>query len=332
MSEATSFWEGVVSEREPEPESNIDAALCKYCNRNDAWTFARKHIRGTYFEWLPIEIIEMIFEHLRQLINRNEIEFFEWYFSSEQTDTPTLKTVRASKEDIRKKKEGVSMPSIKCIADENGNDMWIKEIKPRNTSNQCMLDWSSTINFGVKNYEGMKKMLNNLIKWYVWVVDHSYKTSWYNFAVCVIRKIPELDYQLKDYENGINPLPDRLKVEGELERMREELDSIYFFIFRYIPYVILSRSVNYYTQAKTLGIRYKDIMYKIYTNSGLDEYEFMDFNIQEIEEFEMKLYAPDYFYNVYQKYTKLRNGKVLIPIGERPAFYWLGNTYVRRFD
>ena len=56
----------------------------------------------------------------------------------------------------------------------------------------------------------------------------------------------------------------------------------------------------------------KDIMHKIYINSGLDEYEFMDFNIQEIEEFEMKLYAPDYFY-VYQKYTKLRNGKVLIP-------------------
>ena len=95
---------------------------------------------------------------------------------------------------------------------------------------------------------------------------------------------------------------------------------------------MLTRSDNYYTQAKTLGILYKDIMHKIYINSGLDEYEFMDFNIKEIEEFEMKLYAPDYFYNVYQKYTKLRNGKVLIPIGEQPAFYWLGNTYVRRFD
>ena len=55
-------------------------------------------------------------------------------------------------------------------------------------------------------------------------------------------------------------------------------------------------------------------------------------NVDDIYEFELRTYASDYYYTVYQNHTKLRNGKRLIPKGENPRFYWVGDTYVPKFS
>ena len=56
-----------------------------------------------------------------------------------------------------------------------------------------------------------------------------------------------------------------------------------------------------------------------------------DIDLREAREFEMKTYAPKYYRKTYENYMKLRSGRRLIPVGERPEFYWCAGKYIQRF-
>ena len=102
-----------------------------------------------------------------------------------------------------------------------------------------------------------------------------------------------------------------------------------YFITDYVPYVLLSRSVLFsvHNPEENVGNNYKILYYikkkfNVHPNS---------INLEDVKEFEMYIYDSEYYLNIYSNYKKLRNGKIIIPRGQHPNFYWSGDKLIRAF-
>ena len=104
-----------------------------------------------------------------------------------------------------------------------------------------------------------------------------------------------------------------------------------YFIESYIPFAMLVRSENYHNCRESKGLTFdhhKECLYNIFRETRMHP---NDINVYDVYEFEMELYDPEYYFNTYLQYKRLRSGRLVIPRGEEPCFYWRGNTYTRRF-
>jgi hypothetical protein len=309
-------------------KSPINSALCKSRTRFYTLTFISQ-IPGTYFDWLPIELIEMILESLRQQMDFLEVDYYNKYFSASQTDRFIIRSIRASPLERMNKKKGKFLANVEKIDTEQG-PIYMKHILKVNGSENCEKDMVTCLDMGVSSVKGMNNFYHKIKKWFIWMCDHSYICKWFNLVKTIIKKTADFNKQLYAIEVGAieSSSPDLMRKSSEIKEIRRILELVEYFIVTYTPYAILSRSDNYFNAAKKMGVKYQEILYEIRMNGG---YNPSNFDIDAVYNFELSTYASEYYLNVYQKYKVLRNGKVLSPKGKKPMFYWLGDTYVHRF-
>lgn len=150
---------------------------------------------------------------------------------------------------------------------------------------------------------------------------------WENILTTILNKIYDLEEQLNELENGTRKSENFLTPE-DIDNARFFLDYMLFFVEDYLPFRLLTRS-NTFIEAYDIRSReYESMLYNIYKVTGRHPH---DINIREAYEFEMMMYAPDYYYDTYDQYMRLRSGKVVVPPGKIPVFYWSGGKYTQRF-
>ena len=118
-----------------------------------------------------------------------------------------------------------------------------------------------------------------------------------------------------------------------MKQARKIIDNMKYFVKEYLPYALSCRihNSNFQEALKIHNIHYsyyKSLIYTIYEMGGTHPDMV---NLYEVYEYEMSIYAPEYYYNTYLSYMRLRSGRIVIPPGEEPMFYWIGNEYVKAF-
>lgn len=282
-----------------------------------------KNIKGTYFEWIPYEMIRKIISISKKIHCAKEVSYYDWYFNKENTKLEILRYLRWKPQ---KPTENLP-PGIVTMFTELGSTLG-KKIFFKNSSLECYEDFSKIIECGLNNIEGIRMLDSVLKNRLIWLVDHSYTLNWSSLIIVTLKKIYDSDNMLDDIINN--------KKESKLNKNdRDEAKNIFndlkYFIEYYLPYALLSRSDNYYLLRFENNVpldSYHQSLFDIYEITGIHP---NTINIEEAYEYEMSIYDPDYYYDIYSKYMVLRNGKRLIPKGSIPKFYWCGNEYIRAF-
>jgi hypothetical protein len=299
-------------------------------------------LAGTYFDWLPLELIEMIFEwerHRERTANHNY--FYNYYFTQEETNYYHVRLQRPSKAELAKLGDpnGLRQPDTAGFTrvnvdatDPSSQKIWVRKIFPSGTGGDCyraFLDLFAS--FNDDKVKGVDTMYKLYTKYLLWIVDHSYIPKWYSMFMSMLRKV-YITYD--DMEEIINHNP-TFGCFGDLEtatKVMEKIKSMKFIIENYLPYMILTRSDEYYKaihdNEAIPDTFVDDVLYTIYSITHVHP---NDIDMWGAYEFEMALHAPDYYLNVYKQYMTLRNGKIVIPPGKVPMFYWCAGKFVHRF-
>lgn len=282
----------------------------------------------TYFKYIPNELLLKITNFLIDIYNNDDVSYYWKYFSEEETKPVTLRYLRLTKE--QRNNPNISSISLKTSI----GDCLTRKIMGQNMASRCYKDFTNAIQFGVKSVDGLNKLFNVFKQWLIWVFDHSYKlqigSRWVDLFEVTIKKTYEFRNHIIKFKNGEDK-SDNFDTPEKIETALKVLDKMKYFIEYYIPYNILSRRDNFYDVRFKNDISldsFKGLLWKLYTLTNVHP-NTIDTDIAF--EFEMELYAPDYYNNIYKKYMRLRNGKVIIPPGKYPAFFWVGDKYIQYF-
>lgn len=292
----------------------------------------KKKLEGTYFDWLPLELVFMIFETERQMEIDADIQYYmKHYFTLEQINIETLRYLRPTEYDWQAKERGEAC-DFKMIRSPLGLIFGRRIWKP-NMAGKCVRDFSDIcIRFDRNKLKGLKMMYNLIVKHALWMCDQSFSHTFKSCLISCYRKTYEFERRLKAYCDGTidENLPKELASKRAMTAAIRIIDTIKYYLEHYIPYMILTRSdiccdaIDEYT----IPGRIRNMLYMIYELTDIHP---NTINFREVKEFEMKIYAPKYYKNTYENYMKLRSGTRLIPNGEKPAFYWCANKYIQRF-
>jgi len=288
----------------------------------------KNEFEGTYFEMLPFELIELIMEFARILTNAEDTAYYKKYFSNDESVRAIARSMRVRPwQEIAKKKD----PRIKIVTEETLlGPIQTRLIYKNNMASQCHDDFAKVIVNGVGNPMGFKMLYEAIKKWMVWICDHSHIHQWNQFMDVIFSKVYELNRQLFQLEDG--KIKSDCFSEEDIKETRKVMKNILYFIEDYLPFVILSRSNNYIDEFNKVGDddtnHLSDLLSNIFRETMRHP---NDIDIEEAYDFEMETYAPDYYYNVYKNYMILRSGRVLVPHGKRPCFFWCGDKYIQRF-
>ena len=309
-------------------DSNSVFSMSKLGTRQITQAIANASFAGTYFEWLPNEIIDIIMDCVRVKNKKIELQFYQDYFSKENTEITIVRTLRMTPLQKRLISEGEIVPNIISVKTPDG-EMCVRRILANNPGSQCYKTFSDMIQeFNNDKYVGLIMMYDAVKEWMIWICDHIYIPSWLRFMRIIIRKVYAFDKRIRAIENG--DVSEHYNTPQRIANARVIIDNLIFFVEKYIPYALLSRSNEYYNvldecmEEDTL----KTALYEIWSCTG---YHPNNINIQKAYEFEMMTYAKTYYCEIYSKYMTLRNGKVLTPLGKKPVFFWCGNEYIHQF-
>ena len=116
----------------------------------------------------------------------------------------------------------------------------------------------------------------------------------------------------------------------EFDDIWEQICDIKYFLEHYIPYRLLTDSDMFYDSVDMYvsPSHIFDLLFQIYIITDVHPNEI---DLQEVKEFEMRIYAPDYFNNTYKNYNIIDDGSRAIPEGKEPKFYWSSGKYIQRF-
>ena len=283
---------------------------------------------NTYFSWLPIEIIQMIFDMDMSLMERDEQLYYMRYFSDEQVQGKILRQMRVRPGVVdaagsRYKEMSTPLGTIKC-----------RNVYLDNDVRKCNIAFSSVIEHGIKSIENIRRMKITMEQWFLWVCNHAYLSNWNQFMRVFTKKVYEIDDTLSQLRNNKMKLSN-FSTPEDITDLEYTVNHMKFFIEDYIPYALLTRSTAYFKCRDHIEGRsryeentFVEMLFNMFTITGRHPNEI---NKQEAYEFEMATYAPDYFYDVYAKYKRSNDGKLLVPEGEKPVFYWRGGDYVHTF-
>lgn len=297
-------------------------------------------LKDTYFTMLPYEMIEAIFILASRLSKVSERWFYQNYFDVENTKSKRIRHLRLTKEQKKLQSQGELMAGVSREHCPGGLPGFLDRriIYGNNDASICTKELSECIQFGVKSSEGLQKLYTAVKKWFIWICDHSYLTNWKRLMIVIIKKTIEFDERVGNIMilAAQNKSIDPFKTKDDLECAVRIVKDMRYFISHYTPFVLLTRNDIYYEEYEVArcgrwtgdNTGTHDTVYELLslTNTPL-----MDINPRDCYEYEMEVYDPEYFYNTYQNYMRLRSGKVLIPSGRVPKFYWFRDRYIKNF-
>ena len=301
--------------------SKTEFATSKVCARQVVAGMVKQgDFVKTYFRLLPIEMIEFIFEMAAKLMERDDFAFYKRHFSPEQTERRILREmrVRPGVPDVtgtRYKDVATSLGTIKC-----------RNIYADNDADKCNRAFSKVVETGLKTCEGVAQMKTTMEQWLLWVCDHAYFDHWSKFMRVFVQKIYDCEDILWDLQNNRLRLSN-FSTEEQICELEHLIRQMKYFVEYYVPYALLTRNQAYYNFHPDME-RYFEMLFELFKITRIHP-NTIDFD--EVYEFEMETYAPDYYYGTYLKYPVAENGMRIIPPGEKPLFYWRGNDYVCTF-
>ena len=305
-----------------------------YGKRLSTHTMMNKDLRNTYFMWLPLELIESIFEWERQIEIVDDKAFYEtYYFTDEDSVIETVRHLRPTRAQRKLAIETGNVTGLDAIQTPLGHTFG-RRVWKNNTAAFIARDFRNLVDTFNKNKATSIDYLFNLIsKHLLWIVHHSYLSEWYSFMRVIYMKQIEFEerlamYDLFDYEGE---MPKELATPEQRASVWEKLLKIKYFLAHYVPYSILSQSDVLYNAANSQVSSNNNIntmLFDVYMMTGVHP---NSINLQKAREFEMELYAPKYYHETYENYMKLRSGRRLIPEGKKPEFYWCAGKYIQRF-
>ena len=309
-------------------ENPLSTVLCPSWDKEYTWMFY-KITRGTLFEMLPYDILRDIWKHVRIQIGETERNYYREYFSDKQDHTQLLRVIRMNPKQRKLMDNNAPVTGLVELDTDLGK-VFGRKILLDNQGGRCYNACRLAIEKGCNSVAGLNGIYQLITKWLVWICDHSYRDCWFKLGRTILMKMNEIHWDVMSYKNGKTP-PKWLEDPDVLEEVVDIAKKIKFFTQHYLPYVLLSRSNNYFEIMKELGrpfSAHREMITELYNNSGIHP---NNLNFEDIYEFEMMTYAPDYYNNVYLNYKMLRNGKRIIPVGERPMFFWCGDKYIHNF-
>jgi len=298
-------------------------------------------LKGTYLEWLPIELLLIIFKIAQMRAFQNEKEFYRDYFSQDQSERKVIRHLRLrpgdeenAKTDIRIRIGDMMMPDgeiVKC-----------RKIFKNNPAQMCYQDFAEALMKEpnaprMVSLEQLNKIYHCMKQWTVWMCDHYYRPEWARFLRILVTKVTELYDSILRIGYNITHRPENNSPEAlvDFDEKKRVIHLMRYFITDYIPFALLSRG-NAFLEARreifprvrsTYDDNVADILFLIFEVTGRHP---DDIDIIDVNEFEMMSYAPDYFYDVYENFMVLRNGKTLVPDGQMPHFFWDCDRYIQR--
>jgi len=288
-------------------------------------------LRGSYFMWLPNELIELVMEYSRRMMVREESCYYMNYFSEGEILPLCLRYLRPTAQ----QKEVMNVGGGKLVLQTHETPLGsikVRGLYGTNTASLCFNDMRLAIETGVKTVEGVQLLYTQITKWFVWICDQSYLNKWRNLMKMIVQKIYEFERDIiiqKVQTSRGEPTEDRCRSLEKIDRVHDIICDIKYFVSKYTPFALLSRSDTFY-----------DVVHKEYSLDALELVVDLQIetnvspstiDIQEAYEFEMSVYAPTYYQDTYIKYMMLRNGKRIIPQGKIPKFYWYNDKYTQRF-
>jgi hypothetical protein len=321
--------------------SNTRRANTKNGCRQRIKSMLNNELKDTYFGMLPYEMIELIFTVAKRLSQFSEREFYQEYFNIENTQTQCIRYLRLSKEQKKFHLQGELHPDISWHHFSHlglEGSVLRRTVYGFNDASMCFKDLSKCIEMGVNSCDGISLLYTNVINWFIWICDHSYLACWRKLMITMIKKTFEFDDKITELMIlvGQNKSIDTFREGEDLNHAKKIVKDMCYFISNYTPYVLLTRNDIYYEELEiSRGGRWMGGSYgthdTVYELLSLTNTSLYDIQHQDCYEYEMALYAPDYFYNTYEKYKRLRSGKVIIPAGRIPKFYWLEDRYINSF-
>ena len=316
-------------------KSSVSRLMSTVANRRRMLDSLRVALRGTYFKWLPNELFEMILMYELDLENHaNDAYWFHMYFAEHNTMNNPVRFLRPTKAQRAALTDDGYQGGL-VFRNDGVNSMWSRGVLPNNQCGEAMRDLREMLDVFTKysknKLPGIRKMYEMLVKHGVWICEHSYIPCWNKFMHVMYEKVQQHYEKIKEYVETETPdLYSSFRSIGSTRKAYTLIKKLKYFVEEYIPYVILTRS-DVWDEAAYERVNpdfHKELIYVIH---GFTQKHPNDIDLHKAYEFELELNAPKYFKNVYSKYTRLRTGKRLIPVGERPMFYWVGDKYVQRF-
>lgn len=307
--------------------TQINSELCIKCYRSNAIK-TRQELVGTLFDMLPFEIFEYIIALRTQLLNLDDYNHYMFSFRENESKPNLLRYLRPNQEQKSRIESEKPTALVKDINTPLGN-IKARAIYDNNMASQCYRDVGKAIEMGVGTLEGLKNYQTCVYKWMLWIADHSYMSCWNRLMETIIRKVLEFDRDI--YYMSIDTNPNKFGDADKLLLAIDIVKDMRYLVEVYLPYTLLTRPPSFFKAREDSGIEidsYYRTLYNIYQITRIHP---ISIYIPDVKEFEMAVYAHDYYYDTYQKHTRLRNGKIVIPKGENPDFYWIGDKYIRHF-
>lgn len=302
-----------------------------------AHTISKKHFTGTYFEWLPMELIEMIFEEERKLEIAHDYMFYtEIYFSDEDSVIYTARHLRPTRKQFKLIETIGEVKGLDILQTPIG-DTFGRRIWKNNTAAHIAREFRKMVfTFHDNKPQAIEQMLKLITKYMLWIVNHSYIYEWNSFMRVIYCKQTELEERLAMYEVFYeeykeDEIPKNMETPEQRAPVWENLAKIKYFLEQYVPYTLLSQSDSFQYAANAQMASHNHVNTTLFEIYMMTEVHPNSIDIQKAREFEMELYAPKYYHETYEKYMKLRSGRRLIPSGELPEFYWCAEKYIQRF-
>ena len=296
---------------------------------------SRKHLGGTYFEWLPMELIELIFDWERRLeISEDYVFYTEIYFSDEDSVIETARHLRPTRTQRYLAETTGEVTGLDALQTPLGNTFG-RRIWKNNTAARVAREFRKMVNsFNKDKPRAIGQLFELITKYMMWIVNHSYLCEWNSFMQVIYQKQTEFEERMTMYElfdEYKDEIPQNLETPEQRAPVWENLAKTKYFLEHYVPYALLSHSDVFHAAANDTVESQDHVdatLFEIYTMTGVHP---NSIDIQKAREFEMKLYAPKYYHETYENYMKLRSGRRVIPSGELPEFYWCAGKYIQRF-
>ena len=294
-----------------------------------------KHLHGTYFEWLPMELIELIFEWERRLeISADYVFYTDYYFSDDDSVIETARHLRPTHKQRYHAEITGEVTGLDVIQTPLGNTFG-RRIWKNNTAACIAREFRKMVySFNENKPQAIDQMSKLITKNMIWIVNHSYLCDWNNFMRVIYQKQSDFEERMTMYElfdEYKDELPKNMETPKQRAPVWENLANTKYFLEQYVPYALLSKSDAFHDAANDTVESQDHInttLFEIYMMTGVHP---NSIDLKKAREFEMKLYAPKYYDETYENYMKLRSGRRLIPSGEIPEFYWCAGKYIQRF-
>ena len=195
-------------------------------------------------------------------------------------------------------------------------------------------------------YHNINSFTNLIYKWYFWLYDHQYKSTYSDFKSILVNKIykfyDDLNNKLSELSLGASD-----KRLDYLNAAIESMKNCIYFVETYHPFKLNFQLGNvnrehldkYYSMVKHSWDPqdrdyYTDVMRAAYYENDLDsqiqKYHKIQDLYDEISYFEGYIYDYEYYFNILEnKCMKLRNGKYILCEGKTPRYFWKNNVIYR---